>query len=177
MLNFDLQFITMRKLITLLLVSTILYLPTKAQTVPDDYALPKKKEAALDKVSASISAGTGVGFGNGTKNAVFSSFVAPQLGYTLSSKWKLNIGMVHYTLSGSPVSMNTQDFGRTPGTMKNNFNAAAFGLEYKISDKAYIGISTSIGNGNFNYMNTPMQGMNSFSNSLSPFGMFPSFGR
>lgn len=176
MLNFDLQFITMRKLITLLLVSTLLYLPTRAQPASDDYALPKKKEAVLDKVSASIGAGTGVGFGNGTKNAVFSSFVAPQLGYNLSSKWKLNIGMVHYTLSGSSVLMNNQDIG-TPGSMNNNFNAAAFGLEYKISDKAYIGISTSIGNGNFNYMNSPMQGMNSFSNSMSPFGMFPSFGR
>jgi hypothetical protein len=177
LLNFDIQFITMRKLITLLFVSTLSYLSVSAQTEQDDYVLPEKKETALNKVSGSIVAGTGVGFSNGARNAVFSSFVAPQIGYNLSSKWKLNVGMMHYTMSGNSVFMNSRDFGCFPGAAKNNFNAAALGLEYKISNNAYIGISTSIGNGNFNYMNNPLQGMNSFSNSLSPFGMFPSFGR
>ena len=172
MLNFDLQFISMRKLITLVLLNALFSFVIRAQAADDDYALPKKKENTLDKVSASVIAGTGLSFNNSSQNPVMGSFIASQAGYRLSSKWKLNMGMMHYSASGNSSVIHSGDFRAATGASQNNFNAASLGLEYRISDKSSIGISTGISNGNYGF-----PGMSPFSANIYPFGMFSPFGR
>lgn len=183
MFNFDIQFISMRKLITSILPVILLGFTIKAQTATNDYVLPKSNENLRDKISASVTAGTGVGFVNSSKNAVFNSFIAPQVRYRLSPKFNLNIGMMHYTLSGNSLLSNSVDYtqGIRHNSFQNNFNAASVGLEYKISDRSSIGINTIIGNGsnlNPGYNSNTMPGISPFSyGSMYPFGMFSSFGR
>lgn len=162
----------MKKLITSFLLISICCLFMQAQT-NEDYYVPDTKKTERNKVSATITAGTGFGFMNSSKNAVMSTFVAPQIGYKLSSKWSLNIAMMHSAVSVNPSFMNAND-NRYLNSNQTNFNAAALGFEYKISNKASIGISTTIGKGNSNFINPAGS---SFSNSMYPFGMFSPFGR
>ncbi|MBA3972314.1 MAG: hypothetical protein H0X46_09265 [Bacteroidetes bacterium] len=73
-----------------------------AQTNNEDYySGSKAKLLSKDRVSASISAGAGVSFLNSSKNPAYTSFIAPNIGYQLTEKFKLNIGLMHYTITGS----------------------------------------------------------------------------
>ena len=91
----------MKKLITTSLsfvFATIMF----AQTDSGDYYLPSKTKLSVkDRVSASISIGTGISFLNTTKNTAFSTFIAPKIGYQLSPMFKLNVGLMHYTITGN----------------------------------------------------------------------------
>lgn len=178
MLNFDKQFIRMKKLITSLLSSIVLCFIAESQTANDDYFLPKPKETVSDKISVSITAGTALGFINSSKSTIYSSFIAPQIGYKLSPEFKLNIGMIHSTAYGHIFTQNPADYKNyTPGSLQNNFSAAALGLEYRISSRSSIGISTIIGQGNSNYNMNFMPGNSPFANDMYPFGAFSPFGR
>ncbi|CAN5399655.1 hypothetical protein BH10BAC1_BH10BAC1_01330 [soil metagenome] len=99
----------MRKLITFsLLVFSSSFI--KAQTNEDDYfSNSKPKLFSKDKVSASVSAGAGVSFLGNSKTTAFTSFIAPKIGYQLTNKFKLNVGLMHYTMTGNtfmPLNQN-----------------------------------------------------------------------
>lgn len=113
----------MKKLITftLFLVSASFL---RAQNTTDDYFTPSKpKLLPADKVTASISAGAGVSFLNSSKNTAFTSFIAPKIGYQLNNKFKLNIGLMHYSITGNtftPISQNEALFNASNKTRSGN---------------------------------------------------------
>jgi hypothetical protein len=113
----------MKKLITPILflfcVSTIV-----AQTTTEDYYNPSKpKSVPQDRVSVSMSMGAGVSFLNSTKNAAYTTFIAPKIGYQLTSKFKLNIGLMHYTATGNtfmPLNQNEAIYNSSNKTVSGN---------------------------------------------------------
>ena len=113
----------MKKLITftLLLFSASF---ADAQNTSDDYYSPSKpKLISKDRVSASISAGAGVSFLNSTNNSAYTTFVAPKIGYQLNDKFKLNIGLMHYSISGNtfmPVNQNEALYNSGNKTLTGN---------------------------------------------------------
>jgi hypothetical protein len=208
----------MKKLITPLLF-LLFSLSSFAQTATNDYYNPKPKLASKDRVSVSITAGTGFSVGKSPNNSFYSSYVAPKIGYQLTPKFKLNVGLMHYALSGntfmqvnpnesflnatnrfvsgnlifvegqyqlsprlivSGAVMHSVNNANVFNTQQTNFNATSLGFQYKVSDKASIGIRTTFSQGNPNYnnnMNPTMPGSTGFSGGLSPIGMFPAFGQ
>lgn len=91
----------MKKLITfsLFLISASFL---GAQVVTDDYySTSKPKLLSADRVSASISAGAGVSFLGSSNNTAFTTFIAPKIGYQMTEKFKLNVGLMHYSITGN----------------------------------------------------------------------------
>ncbi len=107
MINFGKLFIRMKKLITPVLF-LLFSLSVFAQTLTNDYSNPKAKLNSLDRVSASISTGAGFSISN-SPNSFYSSYVASKIGYQLTKRIKLNVGLMHYTLTGSRFKPITQD--------------------------------------------------------------------
>jgi hypothetical protein len=95
-----------------------------AQTTTEDYYNPSKpKLISPDRVSASMTMGAGVSFLNSTKNAAYTTFIAPKIGYQLSSKFKLNIGLMHYTVTGNtfmPLNQNEIIYNTSNKTVSGN---------------------------------------------------------
>ncbi len=95
-----------------------------AQTTAEDYYNPPKpKLLSRDKVSTSISMGTGVSFLNSTKNAAYTTFIAPKIGYLLTSKFKLNVGFMHYIATGNtfmPLNQNEAIYNSSNKTFSGN---------------------------------------------------------
>lgn len=113
-------------------VSTIV-----AQTISDDYYNPSKpKLVSKDRVSASISMGAGVSFLNSTKNTSYTTFIAPKIGYQLSSKFKLNIGLMHYTAAGNTF-MNQNEAGNT-GNKTFSGNLLFVEGQYKLNKRTIM---------------------------------------
>lgn len=184
-----------------------------AQSNVDEYYKPTVKNSLNENISTSVIVGTSMTFIN-RQNTFYSTYVAPKIGYQLSSKFKLNVGIMHYTIAGRPAMLansnepflnaaNKQASGNllfvegqyqinpkliVSGTMMHqitnpllpqpNYNRASLGIQYKLSDKASIGIGTTISNGVSNNLINPMQGNTIFNNGLmAPMGMTPAFGQ
>ena len=100
----------MKKLITsvFILICTSVVV---AQNVNDDYYhAPKSNFLSKDKVSGSMSMGAGVSFLNSTKSSAYTTFIAPKIGYQLSNKFKLNLGLMHYSIAGNTfMGMNQNE--------------------------------------------------------------------
>lgn len=100
----------MKKLITSTLFLICSFIAVAQTTTDDYYQTPKSNFLSKDKVSASINIGAGIGFLNASKNTAFTSFVAPEIGYQLTNRFKLNVGLMHYTISGNTfMVMNQQE--------------------------------------------------------------------
>ena len=95
-----------------------------AQTSTDDYyQAPKSNFLSKDKVSASISMGTGMSFFGSTKNSAITTFIAPKIGYQLTKKFRLNIGLMHYTMTGNsfmPMNQNEALFNNSNRSISGN---------------------------------------------------------
>ncbi|OFY83020.1 MAG: hypothetical protein A3F72_18650 [Bacteroidetes bacterium RIFCSPLOWO2_12_FULL_35_15] len=95
-----------------------------AQNDSVEYYTPSKaKLTATDRVSASISMGAGVSFLNTTKNTAYTTFIAPKIGYQLTPKFKLNIGLMHYSITGNTFTMLNQNealFNSSKKTISGN---------------------------------------------------------
>ena len=107
----------MKKLITLSFC--LLVVSLMAQTSGDDYYGAKPKLLSKDRVSASISAGAGVSFLNNSKNTIYTTFIAPKIGYQITNKFKLNIGLMHYTVTGNTFMPLNQNEGFINNTNKS----------------------------------------------------------
>ncbi len=169
----------MKKLITSILF--LYYISVlAAQTNTDDYYYAKPKVLPADKISVSINAGAGFSFLNSSKNSIYTSYFAPKIGYQITPKFKLDVGLIHYTASGNtfmplnpnesilntsskPISGNLISAGGSYqlnprlvmsgavimdannfNTKQNNFKAASFGLDYKVSEHSSIGFKAII---------------------------------
>jgi opacity protein-like surface antigen len=126
-----------------------------SQTVTDDYYSPSKRNFfSEDKVVTSLSMGTSVGFLNSTKSPAITTFIAPKIGYQLSPKFQLNIGLMHYTLAGNtfmPVSNHEALFNQNSNSISGNL----FFVEgqYKINKKFIASGSVIMNANSFNNQN------------------------
>lgn len=95
-----------------------------AQNDSVEYYTPSKvKLSVKDRVSASISMGAGISFLNTTKNAAYTTFIAPKIGYQLTPKFKLNIGLMHYSITGNTfwaLNQNEALFNSSKKTVSGN---------------------------------------------------------
>ncbi|MES2140163.1 MAG: hypothetical protein V4511_10690 [Bacteroidota bacterium] len=134
----------MKKLITQIL---FLYCSSVvvAQTSVDDDYIANPKKISKDRVSASISMGAGLGFFNSTKSTVYSTFVAPKIGYQISPKFKLNIGLMHYTASGNNFTpLNSKESVLNLGNRSITGNLIFVGGEYKLNPKLIMSGSVMV---------------------------------
>src|SRR3989304_2875375 len=98
----------MKKLITSILIlycSSVIVAQTSAE---DDY-FSKPKITSTDKISTSITAGGGFSFLNATNSSLYTTFIAPKIGYRITPKFKLNIGLMHYSASGNSFLQLNRD--------------------------------------------------------------------
>jgi len=107
-----------------------------AQTTTNDDYVSKSKAFSADKISTSISAGAGVSFLNSSKNPVYTTFVAPKIGYQITSKFKLNLGLMHYTASGNTfMQLNQNESILNTGNKAISGNLIFAGGDYQLNPK------------------------------------------
>jgi hypothetical protein len=128
------------------LITPILFLfcvsATVAQTATtDDYynssnGSSKLKLLSPDRVSASMSAGAGVSFLNSSKSTAYTTFIAPKIGYQLTPKFKLNIGLMHYTMTGNTfMMMNRNEALYNPNNAAVSGNLLFVEGQYQLSKR------------------------------------------
>ncbi|MCW3086453.1 MAG: hypothetical protein JWP12_3819 [Bacteroidetes bacterium] len=112
-----------------------------AQTNSDDYygSPAKPKLLSRDRVSASISAGTGVSFLSGSKTTGVTTFIAPQLNYQLTNKFRLNFGMMHYTMTPNTAFFMNRNEGLFNFSNRNlSGNLVYVGGDYKLNPRLIL---------------------------------------
>ena len=109
---------------------------TVAQTTTDDYYTASKPKVSFqDRVTASIEMGAGVSIFN-KHNTGVTTFIAPKINYQLTPKFKLNIGVMHYTMTGNtmmPLNYNEGLFNRSSHSVTGNL--VFVGGEYQLSKR------------------------------------------
>jgi acetyltransferase-like isoleucine patch superfamily enzyme len=125
------------------LIAPILFLFSSvvcfAQADSTDYYNPKQKLAETNKVSTSISAGTSVAFLSSTKTTAFTTFVAPAISYQVNSKFKLNLGLMHYTASGNTfMPLNQNEFILNTGNNPISGNVIFASGNYLLTPKLMV---------------------------------------
>ena len=107
-----------------------------SQTVTDDYySASKPKLISRDRVSASMSLGTGVSFMNGS-NTAFTTYIAPKISYAITPKFSLKLALLHYTVSGNtfmPMNRNEALFNTSSNPVTGNL--IALGGSYKLNKR------------------------------------------
>ena len=125
----------MKKLITSIL---ILYCSSVivAQTTAEDDYFSKPKITSTDKISTSIIAGWGYSFLNSTKSSIYSTFIAPKIGYQISPKFKLDIGLMHYSASGNTfMQLNSDGYILNTGNKPVSGNLVFVGGNYQLNQR------------------------------------------
>ncbi len=111
-----------------------------AQTSTDDYFNPSKpKLLSKDRVSASISAGAGVSFLGSSKNTAFTTFIAPKIGYQMTEKFKLNVGLMHYSITGNTfMPLNQNEALYNPNNQKRTGNLLFVEGQYQLNKRVSV---------------------------------------
>jgi hypothetical protein len=104
----------------------------------DDYVAPKLKLKPVDRISASVSAGTSVSFSRNTSASSFSTFIAPTLKYKLTERFSVIGGLIHYNLNPN----NGYRVYGNESSMSHHANASGnlifAGGEYQLNKKLLI---------------------------------------
>ncbi|MFL5762466.1 MAG: hypothetical protein ACJ77K_00910 [Bacteroidia bacterium] len=119
-----------------------------AQTTTDDYFDPAKpKLKPKDRISGSISAGTGVSTFN--KSTYYSAFIAPKISYQLNDRFKMNFGLMHYSITGNTfMPLSSTEALYNPSRRNASGNLLFAGGEYKLSRRVTFGgaVMTDVNN-------------------------------
>lgn len=116
-----------------------------AQTSIDHDYIANPKIISKDRVSTSIIAGGGVSFLNSAKSPMYTTFVAPKIGYEITPKFKLNIGLMHYTFSGNTfMQLNPKESVLSYGNKTVSGNFIFVGGEYKLNSKLIMSGSVMV---------------------------------
>lgn len=109
-----------------------------AQT--DDYYTASKPKTKLeDRISGSVTAGTGITFWGNSKNTAVSTFIAPKFNYKVSEKFYLTAGLMHYTLGPNnyyPISNSESLINHSNRNSSGNLVLA--GAEYQLNKKVIV---------------------------------------
>lgn len=134
----------MRKLITQILFlycSSVLVAQT---SIEGDYSA-NPKIISKDRVSTSIIAGAGISFLNSAKRPIYTTFVASKINYQISPKFKLNIGLMHYTASGNNfMQLNSKESGLNSGKKSISGNFIFVGGDYQLNPKLIMSGSVMV---------------------------------
>jgi hypothetical protein len=127
----------MRKLITFS-IALCSCLSSFAQSEEADYVNTSKPSLlSKERISTSIEAGTGVLFGGQT--AAFTTYVAPKINYQLSHKFRLNVGFMHYTMSGnSAFYMNPSELLYNGSNKMVSGNLVSVGGDYLLNKHVIV---------------------------------------
>jgi len=112
----------------------LLCLGSFAQTT-EDYYPAKRKATVKDRISGSVMAGTSLSFQSDSKNAAVATFIAPKINYSLSKKFSLTAGFMHYSFGPG--------FGRSEsytasGKRNLSGNLVFAGGEYRLNKKVSL---------------------------------------
>jgi hypothetical protein len=109
-----------------------------AQSTADDYFSPAKpKFISRDRVRASVTAGAGVMTFN--KSTYYSSFIAPKIGYQLSNRFRMNIGLMHYSIAGNTfMPLNTGEGLFNPSHKNISGNLLFAEGEYQLNKRVTV---------------------------------------
>jgi hypothetical protein len=130
----------MKKLITFGFLF-ILTISGIAQENKDDfYKKPVAHSPIADRITASVCMGAAVSVTN-LKSAPVTSgtYIAPFIGYRLTEKFKLNIGVLHYTVNGNsyvPITLGENKF--PSGCQHYSGNIFTLQGQYKLSNKLIL---------------------------------------
>lgn len=128
----------MKKLITLVLYLYCSTAVVSQTTVEDDY-FSKPNVISKERVSTSVIAGGGLSFSSASQNTFYTTFIAPQIGYQLTARFKLNIGLMHYTASGNSFSaLNSNDSFLKTGANAISGNRIFVGGSYQLNPKLIV---------------------------------------
>ena len=127
----------MKKLIThvlLLYCSSVMI----AQTIIEDDYIANAKKTSKQRVFAAISIGSSMSFLNSEKSPVYTTFVGPQIGYQLTSKFKVNVGLTHYTASVNTLMELNAKKSDFDGNKLVSGNFIFFGGDYQLTKKLIV---------------------------------------
>jgi hypothetical protein len=103
----------------------------------DYYSAAKPKLCFRERVSTSISAGGGLMFGS--NGSAYTSYVAPKVSYQMSNRFKLNIGLMHYNISGNTfMPLNRSEALYNTGSQTASGNLVMVGGEYMLNKRVII---------------------------------------
>lgn len=116
-----------------------------AQTSIDHDYIANPKIISKDRVSSSIIAGGGISFLNSAKSPMYTTFVAPKIGYEITPKFKLNIGLMHYTTSGNNfMQLNSKESVLNSGNKSISGNLIFVGGDYQLNPKLIMSGSVMV---------------------------------
>ena len=126
--------------VSLLLLFSVSMIFSQTKTDDDYYTPAKTKPLAMDRVSATIIAGAGVSFLSSSNNTAFTTYVAPKISYQLNSKFRLTMGMMHYSVSGNTLmAMNNHEALLNNSNHSISGNMVMIGGEYQLNKKLILG--------------------------------------
>lgn len=101
LVNFALLLFHMKKLITLCCL-TLSVVSGSAQTAPDSSQTLVHSKLKDNRINVSVQTGAAVGFAG--KSAVSSGiYLAPVIGYRVTSRFKFNMGLMHYNINSNSL--------------------------------------------------------------------------
>lgn len=130
----------MKKLITLVCAFFIAVSAIAQVDYVDSSKREQKRSTFTDRVGVSITMGTGVGFSNLKSSPTFvSTYIAPSVNYALTSKFKLNFGLIHYNVSGSSFIDRRFGDNRFPtGNRMYSGNLLQLEGQYLVNEKTRV---------------------------------------
>ncbi|HSH64612.1 MAG TPA: hypothetical protein VLB84_02170 [Bacteroidia bacterium] len=128
----------MKKLITLFYLFFIA-ISGIAQVDSTDYSKKNlKHNTAAERVSASVSMGTGMIFSKSAPTAV-STYIAPSIGYRVTKKINLSVGIVHYSINGNSfINRGLNDYRFARNTNYISGNLIQFQGHYQMNEKTLV---------------------------------------
>jgi hypothetical protein len=130
----------MKKLITSGFLFILAFSGIAQDNKEDFYKKPLAHSAISDRITASVCMGAAVSTTNFKSAPVTSAtYIAPFIGYRLTEKFKLNIGVMHYTVNGNayvPITLGENKFPNG----RQNYSGNIFTLQgqYKLTNKLIL---------------------------------------
>jgi hypothetical protein len=130
----------MKKLITSGFLFTLVVSGIAQENKDDLYKKPLVHSTVADRVNASVFMGAAVASTNFRTGPITSgAYIAPFVGYRFTEKFRLNIGVMHYTVNGNsyvPITLNENRYA----TGRQNYSGNLFVLEgqYKLTHQLML---------------------------------------
>jgi hypothetical protein len=130
----------MKKLITSGFLFILVISGIAQENTDDFYKKTLPHSTTTDRITASVCMGAAVSATNLNSAPVTSgTYIAPFIGYRLTEKFKLNIGVMHYTVNGNsyvPITLGENKFA----TGRQHYSGNIFTLQgqYKLSNKLIL---------------------------------------